>query len=292
MNKKLDFIKDKECWVVRADSGKSVDAFRKFEIAALDFGIQELTPEGLDVFKDNLKTYEILKKFQPNMEKKYPNWWGSINMFFNYMKVDDIVISPTENSSFLMVGTILTDVFFEKGDEKLPHSIKRKVVWLDGVFKKDEFPISLKSLQTPSTCFYIDKKKGLEDYDYEEESNETFLDTIIDGCVYLMKSNSISGLFKIGYAEEDAEKRCSALSTCLKYGWLNLEVIGYVKCKTHRRLEKALHNHFAPVRMCVENGCYRDTELFLSPNIPVQFKEYVELLQKHNHFEITEIKYY
>ena len=289
MNSPLDFIKQKECWVVRADRGKSIDGFRNLGVVALDFDILGLPTEGVQVFSDKVKTYEVFQKFHPNSSAKFANWWGTFNMFCNYMKVGDVVISPTENPSQLIVGLVKSEIYFELGNETLNHTIRRKVEWLDGVFSKNEFPISLRSLFCNSTCFYVDKNKGEENEESEQKVSETIIESENEGVVYIMGSNTFPGTYKSGYADQDAELRCSALSSDKKYAIFNLEVLGYIKSKNYRRLEKAIHNHFAPVRVWSENGCNIDSELFKSNSFPEDFKEYVQLLQKQKYYHISEV---
>lgn len=283
----LEFLKEKECWVVRADNGKSIDGFRNSKIIGLHFDISELPTEGIEIFKDKGKTYEIFEKFHPHRTKSFPNWWGTFNMFCNRMKVGDVVFSPNRNND-LMVGIIDSEIYFEIGQDEIPHTIRRKVNWFDGFFAKEEFPISLQSLYCNSTCFYVDKTKGEEDEEVLE-SNIEISDIQSEGVVYIMKSNMFDNVYKCGYADKDAELRCSALSTDKKYAIFNLEVLGFIKSKSYRRLEKAIHNHFAPIRIWSENGCNIDSELFRSSTFTEDFKEYVQLLQKQKYYEISEV---
>jgi hypothetical protein len=288
MNPKLEFIKEKECWVVRADNGKSIEGFRNSGIAGLDFNIYELPNDGVKVFEDKERTKEIFQKYHPNVPKKYPNWWGTFNMFCNGIQIGDVILSPTSNGD-LMVGVVESDLYFELGDETLPHSLRRKINWMEGVFSKNEFPISLQSLFCNSTCFYVSKSKGEESEDETQINSENLMNTDSEGVVYIMKSNTFPGVYKLGYSDKDAELRCSALSTDKKYATFNLEVIGYVKLLNYKRFEKAVHNQFAPVRINCENGCNIDTELFTSATLPQDFREYIQLNQKQKYYNFTEV---
>lgn len=283
----IDFIQERECWVVRADKGKYVDAFREFGIVGLDFDIKELPSEGVEVFRDRQKTYDLFKQFHPNRPNSYPNWWGTFNMFCNRIEVGNVVLSPTNNND-LMVGIVESETYFEEGNEALPHTLRRKVRWMEGVFNRENFPISLQSLHCRSTCFWVVKNK-IEDLEEETTVSEPINDTGTEGVVYIMKSNTFENIYKCGYADKDAELRCFALSSDKKYAIFNLEVLGFIKSKSYRRLEKAIHNHFAPIRIWSENGCNIDSELFKSERFSEDFKEYVQLLQKQKYYEISEV---
>ena len=63
MNPKLEFIKEKECWVVRADNGKSIEGFRNLGVAGLHFDIYELPNDGVKVFENKERTKEIFQKY-------------------------------------------------------------------------------------------------------------------------------------------------------------------------------------------------------------------------------------
>jgi hypothetical protein len=288
MNPQLEFIKEKECWVVRADRGKSIESFRNLSVCGLDFNIKELPSEGVKIFENKEKTYDIFEKYHPNRVKSFSNWWGTFNMFCNRVQIGDVILSPDSNGE-LMVGVVESDLYFELGDETLPHSLRRKTNWIGGFFSKNEFPISLQSLFCNSTCFYVSKSKGEESEEETQINSENLIDTDSEGVVYIMKSNTFPGVYKLGYADKDAELRCSALSTDKKYATFNLEVLGYVKLSNYKRFEKAVHNQFAPVRINCENGCNIDTELFTSTTLPQDFKEYIQLNQKQKYYKITEV---
>jgi hypothetical protein len=288
MNPQLDFIKEKECWVVRADNGKSIEGFRNLGVAGLHFDIYELPNDGVKVFENKERTKEIFQKYHPNVPKKYPNWWGTFNMFCNQIQIGHVILSPTSNGD-LMVGVVESDLYFELGNETLPHSLRRKINWMDGVFSKNEFPISLQSLFCNSSCFYVDKSKGEESDEETQINSENLIDTDSEGVVYIMKSNTFSDYYKLGYADKDAELRCSALSTDKKYAIFNLEVLGFVKLLNYKRFEKSVHNHFAPIRLNSENGCNIDSEIFKSASLPQDFKEYIQLHQKQKYYNITEV---
>lgn len=283
----LQFLNEKECWVVRADRGESIDGFRNAGVAALDFNITELPSEGVEVFKDKNKTYSIFEKYHPHRPKSFPNWWGTFNMFCNHIKIGDVILAPTSNGS-LIIGVVEGDVYFQVGDPVLIHTIRRKVNWIEGVFSKNELPFSSISMFCNSTCFYVVKTKNNDEEEVTENSTD-LIPTDIDGVVYIMKSNTFNDIFKVGYADRDAELRCSALSSDKKYGIFNLEVIGFVRCKNFKRLEKAMHNHFAPVRIFSENGCNLDSELFNSKTFPQDFKDYLELLVRQKYYQISEV---
>lgn len=288
MNPKLEFIKEKECWVVRADRGKSIESFRNLGVCGLDFNINELPSEGVNLFKNKEKTYDIFQKYNPNRVKSFKNWWGTFNMFCNRIQIGDVILSPDLNGD-LMIGVVESDLYFELGDETLPHSLRRKINWMDGFFSKNEFPISLQSLHCNSTCFYVSKSKGEESDEETLTNSENLIDTDSEGVVYIMKSDTFSDYYKLGYADKDAELRCSALSTDKKYAIFNLEVLGYVKLSNYKRFEKSVHNHFAPIRLNSENGCNIDSEIFKSATLPQDFKEYIQLHQKQKYYNITEV---
>jgi predicted Mrr-cat superfamily restriction endonuclease len=284
--KLINTIMTHDCWVVRSDNGEYSESFRKNGIVALHFDISEL-PEGVEVFKSNTETYKVFEKFNPTRKSAFRNWWGTFNMFCNKMKVGDYVLTTNGLGGYL-IGEVTSEIYFQV-DNKVPHTVRRNVLWDENVYLKNDFPFSLNSFNCNSTCFYLDKHE-------EDESNEVIPTTIESkvisdnvGVVYIMKSTTVNGFYKVGYADEDADKRCSALSADKKYGCWNLEVIGYIKSKNYKRLEKAFHNHFAPKRLCIENGCNQDTELFNSENFIQDFKDYTNLIKSQSYYEISEI---
>jgi hypothetical protein len=282
----MNKIMDSDCWVVRSDNGIFADDFRQNGLVGLHFGISEL-PEGVEVFKSNIETYKIFEKFSPNRKSAFRNWWGTFNMFCNKIKIGDFVITKNDRGEYL-IGEVKSDVYF-KVDEKIKHTIRRDVLWDEQVYNKENFPFSLSSFNCNSTCFYLDKHDDEEISDNRTIPTEIETNSETEGFVYLMKSNTVNDFYKVGYADEDVDKRCSALSADKKYGCWNLEVVGYIKSKNYKRLEKAFHNHFAPKRIFIENGCNQDTELFNSHTFVKDFKDYLNLVKSQNYYEISEV---
>ncbi|HAQ5715046.1 MAG: NERD domain-containing protein [Enterococcus faecium] len=143
----LEIPKDTQYWVVRADGGKYYDDFLENNFIAI--GDDKITKSFLenkqkqDGFHD-LKSVEILKVIY---EEKYPDlkpqsctlYSKRLYSFIFEMTIGDIVIVPSKNSNFFLIGVVDSEMYdgssgiedSEKtGIKACPFIKRRTVTWI------------------------------------------------------------------------------------------------------------------------------------------------------------------
>ncbi len=126
-------------WVVRADSGKHIDAFRKGGYVAIDNEHDEPYPvgRGKEAFLD------LFRKYHPphTSNQRIGLHTGIMVRFSEKIKRGDYVITPSENSDVLHYGQVLGEYRFEPEPEDMcPYKHRRGVKWSRKPVSRHLFP--------------------------------------------------------------------------------------------------------------------------------------------------------
>ena len=129
-----------------------------------------------------------------------------------------------------------------------------------------------------------------QEYELDVEVVDEFVDS--KGIVYLLRSKTYPGTYKIGITIRTMEDRITELRKDNRYGVFNLETVMYVKCNNYQLVEQVLHKFFEDFRLGRDNELSVDTELFKdNDTIEEEFKLFVEMLQKNPRYKVGELIY-
>ena len=143
-------------WLVRADSGKFYQDFLMngyIGLAWNDISLKFIKDSNNDTekIKNKLKHSEYIDHEDTN-EQSYGTWANQLIKFVNGLKINDMVVVPSKQSEFFMVGKITSDPFeVKKKDladmqsDEYPTSdyLKRRHVRWFGSFSRDEADTAL-----------------------------------------------------------------------------------------------------------------------------------------------------
>lgn len=140
--------KDRNYWLVRTNSGKNFQDFHLGDFIAIGNEDLELYDE-IDteiIKKENLEELKkVVNGFDPD-HKRPGIIVNHLDRFVNQMKKGDIILSPSENSSYIAFGEILDDEIYEISDKEFEELYednrcyfkkRRKVNWLKIVEKEN-----------------------------------------------------------------------------------------------------------------------------------------------------------
>ncbi len=141
-------------YVVRADYGKSTQAFKDTGLVAI--GFLNNHPE---MPKDRSEIEDLYNKLYPDHKKmqKAVNI-GQISRFMFEMKIGDIVLTPYDND-LLIIGEVKSDLIYDPKNG-LPWFYCRKVKWEKSPVSRTTFSVPLQNtLRSMQTVFKI-KQEG------------------------------------------------------------------------------------------------------------------------------------
>lgn len=143
-------------WLVRADSGKYYQDFLMngyIGLAWNDISLKFIkdSNNNTEKVKNKLKESEFIDH-ENTIEQSYGTWANQLIRFVNGLKLNDIVVVPSKQSEFFMVGKIISKPYeIKKSDleemtsDEYPTSDylkRRKVRWI-GRFARDEADTAL-----------------------------------------------------------------------------------------------------------------------------------------------------
>ncbi|MHB8624600.1 MAG: restriction endonuclease [Aggregatilineales bacterium] len=115
-------------YVVRAEFGKYAEAFHKGGYVGIgwfpDIDLHEIWQQGRDALRKLYDTYEP----DASLMRKAVNV-GQVWAFLNDLTLGTIVVTPTENTDKLLVGTIAGDYYYLPGQTDSPYPHRRAVDW-------------------------------------------------------------------------------------------------------------------------------------------------------------------
>ncbi len=206
-------------WLVRADGGKFFDDF--YENAYIGIRYNNITQSKIQsCFDSDIFDKEALKE---HIKKSYPDETrpglvaGYIYTMCFIMKKGDVVVVPSENAEYLIIGEIESDktLFLEKGSSSsiqdndiVPsnYCIRKQIKWLKKISKADMDMRFYKALFSHNTI------SNISDYDF-----------IIDKFLYpyYIKDGKFCFIFQITSTEDVSFSFYSKL-----YGVLQSEILG------------------------------------------------------------------
>lgn len=144
-------------YVVRADDGRHAKAFRKGNYAGigfLDVDFSKIPEDG----RDQLKA--IYVDMRPE-ESPYSigQQVGQIMTFLMEVAPNTYVVTPTRDSSKLMVGRVTGEYRYVPGKHDSPYPHRRPVEWFDRILRRDTLSVpAQRTLSRPPTVFEVPQK--------------------------------------------------------------------------------------------------------------------------------------
>jgi hypothetical protein len=127
------------------------------------------------------------------------------------------------------------------------------------------------------------------DFEVDSKVIETVDETM--GIVYLLKSKTYPGTYKIGITVRDIDDRLKELRKDHRYGVFNLELVMWVRTNNYQLVEQVLDKFFEDFRLGRDNDLSVDTELFKgNDTIEEEFGLFVEMLQRNPRYKVGELK--
>lgn len=136
---------NKKYWIVRTEGGEYFESFTNFNYVAI--GHEEITLKKIDELKKSSKNLNELRfKLKSHIENILPDrnsglMAGQIVRFVYEMKKGDIVVVPSEGSSYISIGEVQQSHLLEVNDLDFdrtgcPYRKRKKVKWHKTVSKK------------------------------------------------------------------------------------------------------------------------------------------------------------
>jgi len=157
-----DIPKSRKYWLIRTESGRFYDDFVKDDFVALGYEQLKIS----EYHKLKLPRENFLTNIKAAAEKSYPdNHAGliasQITKFIYDVKINDIVVIPSENSEMVSFGIVSNNnTFFSANVDDVIYSTRRKVRWLRTYTRRTLDPYLYKVFQAHQAINDISK------YDY------------------------------------------------------------------------------------------------------------------------------
>lgn len=141
-------------WLIRTQSGDYYNEYFHDNFVAI--GWDDLNLSDLDKFEDDSEMLEFIKIKYPD-EKQPGRILSQIKRFTTEIRINDIVLIPSESSNFISFGVIESEVYTEELDfEEIldgscPFTKRRKVNWIKTVKKNDLDPYLYRLLNSHHT---------------------------------------------------------------------------------------------------------------------------------------------
>lgn len=141
-------------WVVRAEFGRHVDAFRIGGYVAIDYSIAEPYPigEGRKAFLEAYRVYNPTSTSNLVIGQQV----GQITRFCEAMKPGDYVITPSESNDVLYYGKVLDEPYrFEaKPKDTCPYRHRRNVEWSKKTASRSTFSVPFQNTMRSSLTVF------------------------------------------------------------------------------------------------------------------------------------------
>ncbi|MBS7576780.1 MULTISPECIES: hypothetical protein [unclassified Enterococcus] len=148
-------------WLVRTDSGSYYEDFNSGSFIGLGWnGINDnvLSKIGTNVDELKKKIEDLYKE-----DKQPGRTANQILSFIHDIKIGDMVVIPSLNSEFYMMGEVISDLYFEdsilQDPNSCPFTKRKKVKWIKSFQKKDADPKILKLSYRQQTVNNINEYK-------------------------------------------------------------------------------------------------------------------------------------
>ncbi len=146
-----------EVYVVRADSGRWADAFRRGGYVAISYGPVKNVPlyKALEVGKEFVR--EVYEELYPDASPmSVAQNTGQIWRFLNDLKPGMIVMVPTEDTAKIMVGQVTEDYYYEADppDGDCPWRHRKRVAWRSEPLYRNSFSVPLQQTLASSLAIF------------------------------------------------------------------------------------------------------------------------------------------
>ncbi|MEK4715220.1 hypothetical protein [Sporosarcina sp. FSL K6-5500] len=137
-------------WLIRTQAGLYFDEFHLDQFIGV--GWNEFNEPGHFKESNKERTMETIKDTLEDVQA----WrvFTQLKRFFHEIKVGDIVMIPSVNSTHIIFGEVMSDVYFEEiteetiEEETCPYEKRRKVKWIKSVKRKSLDPYLYRMMQS------------------------------------------------------------------------------------------------------------------------------------------------